>query len=202
MYDPEPRGRVIALDVLVFSPSSPLSSQWMIAVTTTRYDDGYISAWFVENHGNGCWWPTRARLDPSLLYNDFNNLGMLAMGLTHRWSMKLGASSIRLDELQALCLRSPLPEPELGEDHSTWCLDILIKLEQRDAIAAGQALQVESWLDEHQYSVRDAQRQSATSPRPTSPPCMEIGSPKVNGRLVASIPHWTQNIHSVSSLMA
>lgn len=202
MYAPEPRGRVIALELLMFSSSSPLTSKWMIAVTTTRYDDGHISAWFVENHGNGSWWPTRARLDPSLLYNDPDNLGMLAMGLSRRWPMRLGSKSIRLDEIQSLCLRSPLPEPELGEDQSTWCLDILIKLEQRGALDAGQALQIESWLDETTQNTTETQRQSNNTMhgRPMSPSYADYGSPPLgNGRVFPTMPRWPRQMHAVSS---
>lgn len=206
MYAPEPRGRVIALDVLAFSPSSPLSSQFMIAVTTTRCDDGHVSAWFVENHGSGRWWPTHARLDPSLLYNDMNNPGMLAMGLTNRWTMTLGKESIRLDELQVLCLRSPLPEPELGEDHSTWCLDILVKLEQRGTIVPGQALQIERWLEEVQKPVNAMQFRGLMFSRPTSPvygetyPLLDTKRASNLAKCV-SAPQLMQNLMSVSVML-
>lgn len=205
MYAPEPRGRVIALDVLAFSPSSPLSSQFMIAVTTTRCDDGHVSAWFVENHGSCRWWPAHARLDPSLLY-DLDNPGMLAMGLTNRWTMTLGKKSIRLDELQVLCLHSPLPEPELGEDHSTWCLDILVKLEQRGAIVPGQALQIERWLEEVQKPSHEIQFCGLMFSRPNSPvygetyPLMDSKRASSLAKCV-SAPQSMQNLMSVSVML-
>ena len=39
-----------------------------------------------------------------------------------------------------------MPDMELGEDHGSWCLDILFKLERLQALVKGQALQLETWL--------------------------------------------------------
>lgn len=143
-----PRGRIIALDVLSVLPSSPLTAQWMIAVKTTRFDDGHAIAWHVEQDYAGRCWPTKTRLDPSL-YSNESIKSMKAMGIGSRWSLSLGPKPMCLDDLESICLRSPMPDEELGEDHGSWCLDILFKLERLQILAKGQALQLESYLGAH-----------------------------------------------------
>lgn len=146
MLAPAPRGRIIALDVLVSTPNSPFPAQWMIVVKTTRFDDGHIIAWHIEQDGEGRCWPSKNRLDPSLLYTDASERSMKAMGIYQRWSFILGPKPMCLDDLESICLRSSMPDEELGEDHGSWCLDILFKLESLKALVTGQALQLESHL--------------------------------------------------------
>lgn len=146
MLAPAPRGRIIALDVLSILPNSPLSAQWMIAVKTTRFDDGHVIAWHIQQDDAGRCWPTKVRLDPSLLYADESSKSMHAMGIGYRWSLSLGPKPLCLDDLELICLRSSMPDMELGEDHGSWCLDILFKLERLQALVKGQALQLETWL--------------------------------------------------------
>lgn len=141
MFAPEPRGRIVALDVLVFEPMAPLPAQWMLVAKTTRFDDGHLNAWYVEQSHLGRWFPARSRLEPSLLCKDQATLS--AAGLSRRCPIALDCVPLRLDELQAVCLRSPLPDVELGEDERTWCLDVLVQLERRRVIVRGQALELE-----------------------------------------------------------
>lgn len=146
MLAPAPRGRIIALDLLSLSPYSPLSAQWMIAVKTTRFDDGHVLAWCIEQDGEGRSWPTKVRLNNSLLYSSNSGPAMHAMGIKHRWSLSLGPTPICLDDFETICLRAPMPDEELGEDHRSWCLDILFKLERLHGLVRGQALQLETFL--------------------------------------------------------
>ncbi|WFD42945.1 hypothetical protein MPSI1_001596 [Malassezia psittaci] len=144
MLAPAPRGRIIAMELLSILPTSPLSAQWMIAVKTTRFDDGHVIAWHVQQDEGGRCWPTKVRLDPSLLYSSHSEEAMKAMGIAKRWSLALGSVPMCLDDLESICLRSSLPDAELGEDHGSWCLDILFKLERRQILVKDQALCLEA----------------------------------------------------------
>lgn len=138
-----PCGRITAVDVLVFAACAPLQAQLlMIAAHSTGSDDGHPFAWYLEKDTDGRFWPVRTRLDPSLRMIDETT-----SKLSKRWSMTLGGTPIYPDELQKICLRSALPEAGLGEDQTSWCLDILLVLELRDALVSGQALAVENCLD-------------------------------------------------------
>lgn len=138
------------MDILSLSSISPLSAEWMIVVKTTRFDDGHVIAWHIEQDAQGRCWPSKQRLDASL-YSDTSAHMMQDMGIARRWSLALGNAAICLDEFESVCLRSPLPDKELGESHWTWCLDILIHLERRAALVDGQALNLESHMDAHPW---------------------------------------------------
>lgn len=148
---PTPRGRILALDFLVFAEAD-LPTHTMIVATTTRFDDGHVTAWHIESDGSGLCWPASLSMNPSILHSPTSEDHLNAMGVKHRQPVCIGSVPICLDELENVCRRSPLPDMELGEDHSAWCLDVLFKLERMQAIAPGQTLALERCMGFHNSS--------------------------------------------------
>lgn len=51
MLAPSLRGRIVALEIFFLSSWSSIQSQVMIAVKSTRFDEGHAIAWYVEQDG-------------------------------------------------------------------------------------------------------------------------------------------------------
>lgn len=137
MLAPAHRGRIVAVEVLMLSLTSFDIKRLLIAVKTTRFDDGHFIAWCIEQNGTHSCWPTRVRLDPSLLRSDAGHTES-GMRVIYRKSLDMGPKHMCLDELELICLRAPLPDLELGEDQCSWCLDVLLKLERLQCLAFGE----------------------------------------------------------------
>lgn len=142
MLAPAHRGRIIAVEVLLLSLASFNIKRLLIAVKTTRFDDGHFIAWCIEQSGTHSCWPTRVRLDPSLLHPNAGHTES-GMSVVYRKSLDMGPKHLCLDELELICLRAPLPDRELGEDQYSWCLDVLLKLECLQCLGFGQTLHLE-----------------------------------------------------------
>ena len=149
MLAPAHRGRIVAVEVLVLCLTSFDIKRLLIAVKTTRFDDGHFIAWSIEQNGTHSCWPTRVRLDPSLLRSDAGHTES-GMRVIYRKSLDMGPKHMCLDELELICLRAPLPDLELGEDQCSWCLDVLLKLERLQCLAFGETFRLEQDLAEFQ----------------------------------------------------
>lgn len=149
MLAPAHRGRIVAVEVLMLSLTSFDIRRLLIAVKTTRFDDGHFIAWCIEQNGTHSCWPTRVRLNPSLLRSDAGHTES-GMRVIYRKSLDMGPKHMCLDELELICLRAPLPDLELGEDQCSWCLDVLLKLERLQSLAFGETLRLEQDLAEFQ----------------------------------------------------
>lgn len=67
MLAPSLRGRIVALELFLLNSWSSIHSRAMIVIKSTRFDEGHVIAWFLEQDGCNRYWPTSVRLDPSLL---------------------------------------------------------------------------------------------------------------------------------------
>ena len=145
------RGRIIALEVTLYSPKGTAEPHILIVVKSTRFDDGHLIGWHLENDGGHATWPAMIRLDPSMVSSSqgMNKNANLGVRFTH--SLRLGHAHMCLDDLEKICLRAPLPDFDLGEDQSSWCLDILYKMEQQDVVEKGQTLLLEAQLSKFRY---------------------------------------------------
>lgn len=141
MLAPSLRGRIVALEIFFLSSWSSIQSQVMIAVKSTRFDEGHAIAWYVEQDGYNRYWPTRVHLDPSIL--DPPNDSHQSLGILSRHRLKIGSVPMCLDDLETICYQAPLPDSELGEDQSSWCLDVLFKMERNLALSEGETLKLE-----------------------------------------------------------
>lgn len=165
MLAPAPRGRILAIEVLVVT-SFPQSTQLLIVVKTTRFDDGHVMAWYIEQDGFDYCWPTRTRLDPSLLHADTKYSSSL--GIMFRKSLVMAARHLCLDEFEMICLRAPLPDSELGEDQYSWCFDVLLTLERLQCLALGQTLALEEDICKLQLGLLNQEHPSVTEVVDTS----------------------------------
>ena len=167
MLAPAPRGRILAIEVLIVT-SFPQTTQLLIVVKTTRFDDGHVMAWYIEQDGLDYCWPTRTRLDPSLLHTDTKHNSSL--GVMFRKSLVMAARHLCLDELEMICLRAPLPDSELGEDQYSWCFDVLLTLERLQCLAFGQTLALEEDICKLRLSLLNQEHPSVTEVMDTSFP--------------------------------
>lgn len=142
MLVPSLRGRIIALEIFFLSSWSSIQSRVLIAVKSTRFDEGHVIAWFIEQDGYNRHWPTSIHLDPSIL-DSSNDSHKHSLGIVSRHSLEIGSVPMCLDDLKSICYRAPLPDNELGEDQYSWCLDVLFKMERNNALSEGETLKLE-----------------------------------------------------------
>lgn len=143
------RGQVIAAHILLHGLTTETPLDVMLVARTTRYDDGHLVAWHIEvDSASSKSWPTRTRLDPSCVVVKDGKWCLPNGSMGMLYPLAMGPRTVCLDDIDALCYRAALPDPELGEDGSTWCMDVLIKLEALQAVEKGQSLAAEEWISQ------------------------------------------------------
>lgn len=130
------------MEIIFLRPWSSIQSQIMIAVKSTRFDEGHVVAWFIEQDGYDRYWPTNVRMDPSVL-DSTSDSELRSHGIISRQPLEIGHVPMCLDDLESICYHAPLPDSELGEDQYSWCLDVLFEMERNSALLKGQTLKLE-----------------------------------------------------------